>query len=315
MSAERSIPLPNFIVGGAAKCATTSLAHYLDEHPDVCVSRPKECHFFDSDDDYARGPDHYRRYFKHWAGESAVGDATPAYLHGAHIAERIRETLPGVKLIFIFRDPVRRAYSNYWHAIRAGRTASPFEQAINEPRCRHLLERSRYARYLEAYLDVFDRERMLFLLTERLAKAPQEVMREVFRFIGVDDSFDCSRTSTQKNTNTIPRSLRLARFQRRHFSVFVDHAESYHYDAEGRLEIRQARRSFLPVRRLGAKLISMVNNRRAEYPPMDETLSEELARDFDEDNRRFAALTGLPIEEWWPSARRASAAPEADQRG
>jgi len=160
--------LPTFLIGGAAKCATSSLAYYLQEHPDICMSRPKEVHFFDRDKEYARGLGHYARAFAHHCGQSAVGDATPAYLHGKRIIERIKADLPDVRLVFIFRDPVRRAYSHYRHEIRRGAPMPSFADSMDDPRCRQMWDRGHYARPLERYIEAFGRDRVLVLITEQL---------------------------------------------------------------------------------------------------------------------------------------------------
>ena len=71
---------PSFLIIGAPKCGTTSLWLYLHEHPDVCMSQPKEPFYFDSE--YYQGWDYYlETYFSHWDNERAVGDASTHNLH------------------------------------------------------------------------------------------------------------------------------------------------------------------------------------------------------------------------------------------
>jgi hypothetical protein len=50
--------LPNFLIVGAARSGTTSLARYLGGHSDAFVPQEKELRFFD--DNFGRGLDLHR---------------------------------------------------------------------------------------------------------------------------------------------------------------------------------------------------------------------------------------------------------------
>ncbi len=131
MGAERAVSgaLPTYLIIGAAKCGTTSLHHYLGEHPKIQVARRKELSFF-VDEPLPRGEGHrgvewYRSWF---SPDFAVrGEATPAYTSARFgvTPERIRSVVPDVKLIVCVRDPVARAVSHYpqaredWYESRA----------------------------------------------------------------------------------------------------------------------------------------------------------------------------------------------------
>ena len=74
--------LPNFLVVGAQKAATTSLHNYLAVHPDIYLPAQKETKFFVDDERYMRGIDYYEReHFSGWKGESAVGEVDPDYMY------------------------------------------------------------------------------------------------------------------------------------------------------------------------------------------------------------------------------------------
>jgi len=123
--------LPNFIVGGALKAGTTSLNYYLKQHPDVYMSPFKEPRYFAYD---PAGPtngdsglhfpvttlEQYAELFAGATNEKAVGEVSPHYIISPIAPRRIHDTLPGVKLIFSLRHPVKRAYSVYWQAVRLG---------------------------------------------------------------------------------------------------------------------------------------------------------------------------------------------------
>ena len=108
--------LPNFIIAGAEKSGTSSLLFYMSEHEDIFTPAKKEIHFFDDGDNFNEGIDWYKQWFTGWSGEKAIGECTPIYMYFPECAQRIHDVYPEMKLIFILRNPVDRAYSNYWHS-------------------------------------------------------------------------------------------------------------------------------------------------------------------------------------------------------
>ena len=115
--------LPNFFVVGANKAGTTSLAAYLDEHPDVFMSPVKEPSFWS----YRADRDHgapflglqvrdraaYEALFAAVRNERAIGEASTNYLQTAQAADRIRAEIPEARIVAVLRDPSSRAFSAY----------------------------------------------------------------------------------------------------------------------------------------------------------------------------------------------------------
>lgn len=158
--------LPNFLVIGAAKCGTTSLYHYLRQHPDVYMSPIKEPNHFSTDinpeefspeyklherqknldvHSYVRGDmkepqwgayvtseTDYRLLFRFADGKKRIGEISNSYLYSSTAADEINKRLKGVKLIAILRNPVDRAYSHYQANIRDGRALLPFRQELEK---------------------------------------------------------------------------------------------------------------------------------------------------------------------------------------
>ena len=130
--------MPNFIIIGAAKSGTTALYKYLQQHPDIFMSEVKEPRFFAFEGETLafKGPhDHgtrfnaetitdlatYQALFDGVKTESAIGEASPAYLSSAEKASaRIHHHVPQAKLIAILRQPAERAYSGFMHTVRNG---------------------------------------------------------------------------------------------------------------------------------------------------------------------------------------------------
>jgi len=203
---------------GAAKAGTTSLHHYLSQHPQIYLPKEKELQFFTDDTLYQRGTDYYiASYFKNARKYPARGESTPFYFHRPEtVIPRLEETFDGVKLkfILILRHPVFRAWSHYQHMVRLGLETHDFKQAL-------FLEDSRlyenplswfsyysdglYCKLLMQWFDAFPRERFLILTQDELAAEPHQTLRRIFLFLDVDPSIEIADLSV-KNEARIPSS-------------------------------------------------------------------------------------------------------------
>ena len=221
--------LPNFIVIGAQKSGTTSLYHYLSQHPGVLPAYKKETNFFDSK--YVWGSHWYRRYFPFRRELSCgyiTGEASPCYMLDPQVAGRIARVLPDVKMVVLLRDPVYRCISSYYHSVRKGNETLPLFDALREEEkvieplleksrrherltlreSRHLRRKSykwrgRYAEQLEIFFQNFPRDRFYIESAERLFADPQSVFNEVSAFLGLEQGFVPPDLSA-RNVNNYP---------------------------------------------------------------------------------------------------------------
>ncbi len=195
------IRLPDFIIAGAPRAGTTWLSEMLETHPDIEMARPgvPEPKFFLVDSEFAKGPTYYAERWFASLSAPVLGEKTSYYLEDPRVAERIAETLPAVKLIFLLREPAARAYSNYLRSRHNGFETLSFEAALDaeaerlatvpEPlrfvRPFAYFQRGLYARNLKPYLDLFSRERILILRTEDIAECSGPLAARVHDFLGV----------------------------------------------------------------------------------------------------------------------------------
>lgn len=212
------ILFPDFLLVGAAKSATSSLHRYLSQHPEIRMPSIKESWFFSflNDPPSYRSPgvlnnvvtslDEYVRLFKGARPEQKLGDASPSYLYTYRASIRnIRSVYPAerledLRIIISLRDPVSRAFSQYWNFKRSDQEPLTFEEAIEENTIAQRLSDnwnifydytgfSRYYEQVKAYLDAFGKDRVLVLLYDDFKKDPVGACRSIFTFLGVDASF------------------------------------------------------------------------------------------------------------------------------
>ena len=195
--------LPNLVVIGGLKCGTTSLHHYLNLHPEIAMSRPKELNFFVEELNWELGPEWYASHFDRDA--PVRGESSPHYTNlprFAGVAERMRDTLgPDARVVYLVRDPIDRMLSHYLHNVGGGYEHRELASALADEGSAYVT-RSRYAMQLEPYIDAFGSERVLVVSREELAVERETTVRLVFEFCGVDPSFRSDQFDRQWETGS-----------------------------------------------------------------------------------------------------------------
>ncbi|GAA3852769.1 sulfotransferase [Celeribacter arenosi] len=183
-------PTPHVIVIGAMKAGTTTLYDYMAAHPQIGVSCEKETDFFIAEKNWKRGLDWYRSLFP--PGSKITVEASPNYTKRAAfsgVPERIHATLPDCRFIYITRNPVARAESQYRHAVAAGAPVPPVENLLGSHTFDHLVDTSSYGAQITPWLELFPRDRFLFLDFDELVSAPSTLQSRLAAFLGVDDNW------------------------------------------------------------------------------------------------------------------------------
>jgi len=215
-SASSTCRLPDFIGIGAMRSGTSWLGKQLKQHPGIWTSSPKELHFFDRH--FTDSPQAYARHFSDAPEEATLGEITPAYaiLNKEKIATA-RAWMPEIKLLFIMRDPVERAWSHARKDFPQFRNKPVEEAEIDELRefmaSPQVARRGDYLACLQDWLTHFDASQLWCAFLEDAATDPVPMLRELFVFLGVDpeQGIDLHLASQPQNTRPqapIPDPLR-----------------------------------------------------------------------------------------------------------
>jgi sulfotransferase family protein len=273
--------LPNLIVIGASKCGTTSLHKYLDLHPEISMTSPKELNFFVTDLNWSRGIRWYEQHFREPTpvrGESST--AYTEYPERPEVPERIAGLVPDVKLIYCVRDPIERMVSSYAFNTWLGFRLPPFPEAVRDFEHSSLVARSRYWLQLERYLDHFSAEQIHVVDQDRLLHDREATLGGVFRFLGVDETFRSPRFREFHHPTPVIRN-RLAGASTRFLQVHL-----------GRARERRIRWALWRI------LCLVPLHETVVRPVVGDDLRAELAAGFADDVARLRAFTGQPFAGW-----------------
>lgn len=289
---------PNVFIIGAGRSGTTSLYRYLSAHPQAFASPIKETAYFCEPEALRRrnpalaskeiwkSEANYLRLFEGADDARVIFEASPQYSAWPiyeHIPERIASFNPDARFIYIMRDPVERALSNYRYGVREGLTRhSPYENIRNDP---FFIAGSRYATQIKRYLAVFDAARIKTLVFEEFAQDPGGVLADLFEWLGIDPAFRPPDLGTRHNAT--PQRLEIVR----------------ELEWVGRLRrsafwARSSRWAPKPVR-AGARWISEHAGPRVDVSEVDtDKVADYLRPLLLEEVEELEAILGRPFPEW-----------------
>ena len=204
---SKNLSLPAFLGIGAPKAGTTWLYNMLSANPDIFMPRTKEIHYFDRRYDELLYM--YTRKFK--AGKSLItGEITPAYsiLEPERI-EFIHLIMPEVKLIYLLRNPIERAWSEAMHLLlrKANyKTLNNVPDTVLENilNTDEITMRSAYTDNLDKWLSIFPQEQLLVLFYDDLKKNPRLLLEQVFSHIGISSNVNWENIPLSNKFNVNP---------------------------------------------------------------------------------------------------------------
>jgi hypothetical protein len=191
----------DFVIAGTQKGGTSVLDSYLRDHPQICMARRKEVHFFDNEEFFKNNnPDYsvYDSFFKCDVGDRKRGESTPIYMYWYDAPRRMWDYNPLLRIIVLLRNPIERAYS-HWNMERDRSIENlDFLDAIQREveRCREALplqhrvysyaDRGFYTEQLRRVWHFFGKEQTLVLRNEDLRSDPEATLSKVCSFLEVD---------------------------------------------------------------------------------------------------------------------------------
>lgn len=194
--------LPNFIIGGASAAGTSFLFDLLRQHPDIYLPADicSEPHFFAISERYNKGIEWYQKiWFSDYKNQLAIGERSSAYLYFPETAARMKKHLPAIKLIFVLRNPIERAFAQYRYRVLRGTEPLDFTSAIYkeesrlqdeikrgvEKRSHDYRGRSLYGKQLQRFLTHFSRDQMLILSSEKLRENTENELKKITDFLQI----------------------------------------------------------------------------------------------------------------------------------
>ncbi|MBY6128404.1 sulfotransferase domain-containing protein [Qipengyuania aquimaris] len=270
--------LPDFVIIGAAKAATTWIQMRLQENPSIFMPDP-EPHFFSRE--YDKGEDYYRSWFEDAPGWAAlVGEKSADYLSDPATPARLAAMMPQAKLVAQLRNPVDRAYSDYKMLYRRGLVSDRPEDYLSSPdnpEPRFLLD-GLYGRHLSTWLRHFDREQLLVFPFEDVKADPAGVIERVSAHIDAPIAPDTDRKTVSRRENNSREKL-LPLPLRQMLAPFKE-------------TVRPLRGKpwFEGARALLA--------REVKYPALDPALRRRMEEFYRDDIALTEEITGLDLAHW-----------------
>lgn len=267
--------LPDFIVIGAAKAATTWIAHQLRSMDDVYMPGP-EPHYFSRE--FYRGEGWYQARFSGARGERVIGEKSADYLASERAPARMAATLPRARLVVQLRNPVERAYSDYCMLFRRGQVSGDIARQLHPattdaPR---FLNDGFYARHLARYLDHFPAEQLTVVLYEDIKERPAEVLDRTCAALGMARGGAPMPLDARVNDGRAPLAPLAFRKLPRPLKGLVDPLRGN------------------PIFEAARSLIA----RPVAYPPLTHELRRRLEDHYREDVAKLARLIGRDLHAW-----------------
>lgn len=196
-------PKPNFLIIGAAKAGTTSLASLLTAHPEAGIVLGQQPDFFSVDRKYQFGWVKYLKLYKRCLGKKAIGDASTSYSrirYHPNVIERIARHMPHAKIIYMVRHPLDRMVSAYVARMSVPNPPQQFA-SINDAVRKEpmIIDSSRYWEVFEAYRKTFDESLIKVVWYEEYVANTTAVFQDICRFLEINDKLEPDLTQPRAN--------------------------------------------------------------------------------------------------------------------
>jgi len=276
-NAPKNNRLPDFVIIGAMKSATSTLYQQLVSQPGIFMCTPKEPNFFSDDEQYKKGMQWYARLFDSAEAGSLLGEASTHYTKlptHPHALERLKEHIPNAKLVYVMRHPVDRLVSHFMHEWSTGIYRCGIDEAVRK--YPELIAYGQYAMQLKPYLESFGKDAVLPVFFDHLIREPQAELERVCEFIGYQGKPVWKNELRPDNVS----SERIRKFK------------GYDLLVESRLAT-WLRRTLIPQ---SLRDVVKERLRMQKRPTLSEGMRQELEREFDHDLSALGNMLGVEID-------------------
>lgn len=298
---EKNSSLPNFLIVGVARCGTTSLFHYLKQHPQIGFPKIKEPKYFSSlhrefpqkgigdatvDEKIIRSFDRYQKLFSGLGEYARIGEASSDYFfYHQHSIPAIKKVLGDIPIIISIRNPIERSYSAFNNLVRDGREPLIFDQALAAEEMRiksgwdwmwAYKQGSLYAEGIRSFQTNFSNVKIV--LFEELKKDPVQVLREIERFLDLSTFPDYDTSVTYSPSGT-PKNKLIKLISSRKYKLINT--------------VRTKAMDILP-----RKFLEKVADGFFEKDQLQDEIRAYLTNYFSEDIKKTSALIDRPLNTW-----------------
>lgn len=288
------MPLPDFIIIGAAKSGTTSLCSDIARHPGIYMCDPKEPEYFVNDDKYDKGLLWYESLFHHASSEQLIGEASTMYSNCTQYPscmQRMNDLLPNAKLIYMVRDPVERAYSYWLQLIKnqdnfGGNRDIPrvFDAAIavHNP----IVSIGDYKLQIEHILKYYSSTQLHVIVFEEYISCRKIILSKLFNFLEIENA-------DIPNSDPVWKNKSVNHFSSRARTNLANKINKY-------AVLRKSKSFFpIPVRRCVLTLASKIIYQNKYLPePMSDSSRIELETKFAHVRPWLESYLGRSIDRW-----------------
>lgn len=282
--------LPNAIIIGVQKAATTTIYEWLSQHPEVYGNPSmKEYNFFNNKENLGLGLNWFEKSFAGYTNEKVCLHGYVKYIDDTeNLVKEVHKYNGECKFIISLRSPVERAYSGYWEGKKTARLESNsfYDEVVSRKDLNgelHInssslcISDSFYSKKIKKLLGIVKIENVKFINYHQLLNDPKKTVSEVFAFLDVDNTFEPNMVKS--NESGVARSYFIQKlFQKLKAPIFLKKYLS------GSL-----------LSNIKTFLIRKVNVKRAQYPKMDTELKVALDEYFKQELDEIKMLTGIDL--------------------
>jgi hypothetical protein len=276
---------PDYIIAGASKSGTTWVAHCLKEHPEVCIPL-KELNFFSHN--FEKGWNWYIDQFNCNREGVVLVEKSPSYMANMKVPGRVKSVDKDIKVIFIIRDPVRRAYSDYCMKYKRGEATEKINTEIKKRR--DIIENGMYYNYISRYIKTLGKENVNIMLFDDLKKDDKKFIEKIQKKIGLKKIINPTLIGNKVNkskSRPVFKSLDKIKIEvlnkMQGLSPSIDQVIKW------------------AVNGWPSAVYNKLNRSKNEPPRMKSEIKETMADIYRHDVRRMSELISKDLEDLWLS--------------